>query len=148
MCYAFRIWRDFGRLSLGEPGSSSGTRRASKVVARSEIFGGDHFSPRTAPSLLWLIGNERSSDAAQWRRRARGCWASAPKTIYHDCTCQQHAHHACRRHSRRCPQVSCTAQRRCQQSRKANHRLLLSIDQGLYRDLAWRRPARGRRGSL
>ena len=57
-------------LSLGELGSSSGTRRAAKVVARSDIFGGDHFSPRTAPSLLWLIGNERSSHAAQWRRRS------------------------------------------------------------------------------
>ena len=40
-------------------------------VARSEIFGGDHFSPRTAPSLLWRIGNERSSHAAQWRCQER-----------------------------------------------------------------------------
>ena len=52
-------------LSLGELGSSSGTRRAAKVVARSEIFGGDHFSPRAASSLLWLIRNERAPHAAQ-----------------------------------------------------------------------------------
>ena len=50
-------------LSLGEPGSSSGTRRA--LVARSEIFGGDHFSPRAVLPLLWLIGNERARHAAQ-----------------------------------------------------------------------------------
>ena len=54
-------------------------------VARSEIFGGDHFSPRTAPSLLWLIGNERSSDAAQWRRRSS--WRQQVRVV------QAHGHY-------------------------------------------------------